>query len=402
VSSGPAADDPHARLGVSAEALRRLGVRTIHSFSWRDLDDPDAGGSELHHDAIFTRWAAAGLDIVHRSSTADRPRNLDRNGYRVVQRGGRYGVFPRAIVAEVLRRSGPRDAVVEIWNGVPWVSPLWHRGPGVTWLHHVHGDMWDAELPAMQARFGRALESRIAPPWYRRRHVVTLAESSRQELLELGFPAHRLRVVPPGVDPGFSPAPAGPTPLVPPGMRFVIAVGRLVKVKRFHTLVDAVRVARERVGDLGLVIVGEGPERAHIQAHVSASGATDWVRLPGRVDDAELVAMYRGAEAVLSASFAEGWGMTLTEAAACGTPAIATDVTGHRGAVVDGRTGILVGNVGDLGPALADLLEEPERHRRLSVAAAERAATLSWDRCAADNLEVLLASAAEHRLRQAT
>ena len=61
------------------------GVRRVHVLAWRDLDDPDAGGSELHADEFMRRWAAAGLEIVHRTSAAaglpaDRPASRLRRG----------------------------------------------------------------------------------------------------------------------------------------------------------------------------------------------------------------------------------------------------------------------------------------------------------------------------------
>jgi hypothetical protein len=71
---------PEVALSRAAERLRDLGVRRVESYAWRDLDDPEAGGSELHADEIFRRWAAAGVEIVHRTSTAHRPRRFTRHG----------------------------------------------------------------------------------------------------------------------------------------------------------------------------------------------------------------------------------------------------------------------------------------------------------------------------------
>jgi hypothetical protein len=109
------------------------GLRRIHILMWRDLDDPEAGGSELHAHEIATRWASAGLDVTMRTSfAADHPSVTRRSGYRVIRRAGRYMVFPRAALAERSGLHGPSDGLVEIWNGMPFFSPLWARTPHVT------------------------------------------------------------------------------------------------------------------------------------------------------------------------------------------------------------------------------------------------------------------------------
>jgi glycosyltransferase involved in cell wall biosynthesis len=229
------------------------------------------------------------------------------------------------------------------------------------------------------------LETRLAPPLYRGRPVVTLADASRDELVHLGFDPAFVHVVPPGIDPSFSPDPArrSPTPLV-------VTVGRLAPVKRFVLALAAAEAAHHRVPDLEVVVVGEGPDRPELERWIADRDAGGWVRLAGRIDHDELVDLYRRAWVALSASLAEGWGMTLTEAGACATPAVATDVVGHRGAVVPGITGELVETVADLGIVLADLLTEPTRRDRYGRAAAERARTLTWDRTAHDTLAILL------------
>ena len=167
-----------------ADEMMSHGVRRIHVLAWRDLDDPDAGGSELHADEFMRRWAAAGLDITHRTSAAvGQPSTATRNGYRVVRRGSRYSVFPRAIASEWVHRMGRYDALVEVWNGVPWMSPLWCRRPRITFLHHVHGPMWDQLLPWPLAGVGRAMEARFAPPFYRRSLTLTPSEATRDRSL---------------------------------------------------------------------------------------------------------------------------------------------------------------------------------------------------------------------------
>ena len=119
----------------------------------------------------------------------------------------------------------------------------------------------------------------------------------------------------------------------------VVAVGRLVPVKRFDELIEVMAEVRRTHPTVELTIVGDGAERENLEALVADLDASDWVSLPGRLSDDELVELYRRAWVLASASAAEGWGMTVTEAAACGTPAVVTDIPGHRDAVQPGSPG---------------------------------------------------------------
>ncbi len=284
---------------------------------------------------------------------------------------------------------GASDGLVEIWNGMPFFSPVWARRPRVIWLHHVHDTMWEMTLPPRLARLGRNVEFRVAPPLYRGTPIVTLSESSREEIVhKLHFPASQITVVPPGIDPSFNPGDErkSETPLV-------VAVGRLVPVKRFHALIDALATAKLRHPGLQAVIVGEGYERDRLERQIAELDAGDWVSLPGRVTDDALLSLYRRGWVLASASAHEGWGMTLTEAAACGTPAVATRIAGHSDAVVDGETGLLVDDPVSLGASLERILGDDALRERMAKAALEHAARFTWAATATGTLEVLAAEA---------
>jgi glycosyltransferase involved in cell wall biosynthesis len=370
----------------------RAGLRRIHILAWRDLADVEAGGSELHAATVARLWAQAGIDVTMRTSFAQgAPAESARGGYRVIRRAGRYMVFPRGVAAELAGRHGERDGLVEVWNGVPWMTPVWARGPRVTWLHQYHGDMWRMVLPPNLAHAGELLERRIAPPLYRRERIVTLSESSRRDLVDrLDLHPDRVSVVPPGVDGRFRPGgERHPAPLV-------VAVGRLMPVKRFDVLIATMAAVRDRVPGTELVIVGEGAERERLEDLVDALDAAEWVQLPGRLGDEDLVRLYQRAWLLVSASAAEGWGMTVTEAAACGTPAVVTDIPGHRDAVEPDVTGVLA-PLPDLSPAVAAVLADPARRNRLGAAALARAATFTWEATAAGTLQALAAAAEARR-----
>jgi len=389
----PGSSPPPSRHGVDLAGIAAdAGLRRIHFVAWRDLDDPEAGGSELHAHKVASLWAEAGLDVTFRTSAVPGgPPALTRDGYRVVRRAGRYAVFPGAAWEGIRMGQRPGDALVEIWNGMPFFSPLWYRGPRVVFLHHVHAEMWGMVLPPALARLGDTVERRLAPPVYRRSRVVTLSESSRREIEEmLGLRADRITVAPPGVDARFTPGTAALRSPVP----LVVAVGRLVPVKRFDLLLRALaRVKREQPA-LEAVIVGEGYERPALESLRAELGATDWVQLPGRVGEDALLSWYRRAWVVASSSQREGWGMTLTEAAACGTPSVATNIAGHADAVLDGESGLLVDDGDELAPALARVLGDEVLRSRLAKGALARARWFTWDATAGRALEALAAEAA--------
>jgi glycosyltransferase involved in cell wall biosynthesis len=383
-----------------AEAVAKLGdiaatagLRRVAILAWRDLDDPEAGGSELHAARVAALWAEAGIEVTLRTSHAPgHPQVSWRDGYRVIRKAGRYLVFPRAAFSEMMGWHGASDGLVEIWNGMPFFSPLWARRPRVVWLHHVHDTMWEMTLPPRLAKLGRTIEFRVAPPLYRSSSIVTLSESSKQELVEKMHLSHSaITVVPPGVDPTFTPAGTrAATPLV-------VAVGRLVPVKRFHLLIDALSAVKATQPALRAVIVGEGYEREALERQIAELRAESWITLPGRVDDSELVDLYRRAWLVASASAHEGWGMTITEAAACGTPAVATRIAGHADAVVDGRTGILVDDPSGLAPAIERLVADDRFRAQLSAAALEHAGRFTWGATACGTLQALAAEALRRR-----
>ena len=378
------------------ELARSASLERVSMLAWRDLEDPEAGGSEVHAARVAELWASAGIDVTMRTSfAAGKPQVAWRDGYRVIRKAGRYMVFPRASFSEMMGWHGGRDGLVEIWNGMPFFSPVWARTPNVTWFHHVHADMWNMTLPPRIAGIGRALESSIAPKFYRRTPIITLSDSSKSELVhKLGFKDRMVHVVPPGVDTKFS---AGGEKSIRP---LVVAVGRLVPVKRFDLLVEVLIALKERQPDLEAVIAGEGYERDALEAQIKSAGADEWISLLGRVNDDALISLYRRAWVLASVSAREGWGMTITEAAACGTPAVATNIAGHSDAVKDGASGLLGKSREDLVDALDRVISDEGLRVRLSEGALENASRLTWESTAYGTLEVLANEATRRKSAQ--
>jgi glycosyltransferase involved in cell wall biosynthesis len=239
-------------------------------------------------------------------------------------------------------------------------------------------------LPKGLAELGYAFEHRGAPPVYRRSRIVTLSSSSKAEIVErLGLPGSNITVVPPGVEPHFSPAASrSEVPLV-------VAVGRLVPVKRLDLLIEALVQLKPRHPDLRAVIAGEGYERPMLEALVRAHGAEEWIELPGHIDQEALIDLYRRAWVVASSSLREGWGMTVTEAGACGTPSVVSRISGHEDAVVDGESGLLFDDADGMVEGLDAVLVDEVLRKRLGMGALDYSARFTWDATARQTLAVL-------------
>ena len=271
-------DGSRPSVGKIGDIAAEAGLERIHVLAWRDAADVESGGSELHASMICRLWAAAGIEVTMRTSYAQgSPPETVRDGYHVIRRAGRYLVFPRAAIAELTGRHGGRDGLVEIWNGMPFFTPLWARGPRVVFLHHLHTAMWPLVVPPRLARAGQILERDVAPVLYRRTSVITLSESSKAMLVDqTRLRADLVHVVPPGVSEIYEPGDGrSPDPLF-------VAVGRLMPSKRLGALIAMVAEARARV-PIRLVLVGEGYERESLERTISDLDADGWCELRGHV-----------------------------------------------------------------------------------------------------------------------
>ncbi|MBI2705411.1 MAG: glycosyltransferase family 4 protein [Actinobacteria bacterium] len=302
-------------------------------------------------------------------------------------------MFPTTVLAGLRNAYGPRDALLEVWNGVPYASPMWAGCANSVLVHHVHRDMWKLVLEERLAKLGRFIEAHVAPPLYRKAPFITPSASSRQEVIEYyGVKAENVAIAPPGVDSTFQPG--GEKAELP----LIVGAGRLMPPKRFDELIRVCHQVRRTHPGLELVIIGDGYQYPHLRDLVSSLDAHSWVRLAGYVSEAEKLSLFQRSWAVASASIAEGWGMTLTEAAACGTPAVATRITGHLDSVAHDESGLLASSSREMVEQLTAIIADTELRGRLAEGARKHAAELTWETCAYRTLASLADDA--HRRRQ--
>jgi glycosyltransferase involved in cell wall biosynthesis len=172
-----------------------------------------------------------------------------------------------------------------------------------------------------------------------------------------------------------------------------VAVGRLVPSKRFDHAIRALAKLRESHGSARLTIIGEGPERTSLELLVEQLGLGEAVRFKGHVTEQEKVDLLERADVLLACAVREGWGLTTTEAARLGAPAVVYDVPGLRDSVADGGTGLLTKpSPLALAEGVKRLLDDRSYYDSLRTAAWQRWRGSSWDRTAASFEQALFSS----------
>lgn len=349
----------------------------IAFLSWRDLANPQAGGSEL----LLDRLAVGCLERGHTTALfCGGPIASEARAYPVHQIGGTYTQYLRAPMAFLGRSRQRWDLVVDVENGIPYFAPLWRRAPVLCLVHHVHGDQWRQRFPAPLARIGSEIERRGMPLAYRRTLFAAGSPSTAAALAALGIDKSRIRVIFNGVS-----MPQNMPPLGESSEPLFVALGRLVPHKRIDLLLRAWELVRPVVGGR-LIVAGAGPEGDRLMKLAGAD-----VEFRGYIDDEEKQRLLTDAWLLVHPAMHEGWGIVVLEAAVRGTPTLGFDVPGVRDAVVDGETGVLVRTEQDLAAEWLALAGDGPRRHELGAMAQKRSVSFSWD----STVEMFLAIAKE-------
>jgi glycosyltransferase involved in cell wall biosynthesis len=356
---------------------RPAGPLRILVINWLDKENPKAGGAETHLHEVFGRIAGRGHEVTALVSGWDGCAPRARLDGMDLHRAGRRYTFSLAAPRYFRRHLAGHgyDVVVEDLNKVPVFAPLWAGVPVVLLAHHLFGTTAFQAGPAPLALATWLLERPI-PRVFAASPAIAVSESTKDDLVGRGLRPDRIRVIPNGIALDFF-QPGG-TRREQPTLLFL---GRLKRYKRVDLVLEAVaRLAAEGI-DVQLLVGGEGDQADALRARARALGVEGRVQFLGFVGEERKRELLRETWVHVLTSPKEGWGISNLEAAACGTPSVASDSPGLRESVVAGRTGLLVphGEVPALVGALRTLLTDAPLRERLGRQAREFAEGFSWD-----------------------
>ncbi|RMD85239.1 MAG: glycosyltransferase family 1 protein, partial [Candidatus Dadabacteria bacterium] len=282
------------------------------------------------------------------------------------------------------------DLVVDILCKLPFCSPWILPIPCLGIVHHLFGRTAFEQVPFPVAA-ATYLSEKLIPHAYRDTALITISPSSYDDLVARGLDGSHISIIPNGVDETLYNPGAGAKDERP----LIVWLGRVEPYKRADLLIEAMPSVRARVPTARLAVVGDGTARPALEDLVRKRQLTDCVEFTGFVTSEEKVAYLRRAHALVNTSEKEGWGLTVIEGNACGTPTIATNVPGLRDSVRDGETGLLVeyGNIDQLADALVRVLSDEALRMRLSRNALEWSRRFVWDEVASQIEQIAVAVA---------
>src|SRR3954449_12504454 len=251
--------------------------RPLHILilSDRDWTHPQGGGTGTNLFGQVSRWIAWGHRVTVIACSYPGAAPVERLGPLTIHRmGGRSTVFPRAIWKQWRGLVPDPDVVLEVINGITFLTPLWLRKPHAALVHHVHTDHYEREMGRFGKVAGLFLETLPLKLLYPGSRFVVISHATQRDLEPFGIAPETVTVNHIGVElNAFAPGARAAEPTL-------LFLGRLKKYKRVEMLLDTV----EELPQVRLEIAGDGDHRPDIEAEIERRGIGNRVRLHGHVD----------------------------------------------------------------------------------------------------------------------
>jgi glycosyltransferase involved in cell wall biosynthesis len=364
-------------------------------LTWKDRRNPLAGGAEVVNEELAKRLVADGHDVTFIvAGFPGAAAEERRDGFRVVRVGGRFTSYLaawryyREHKAELMA-----DVVIDECNTMPYFAGWYTGRPTVLFMHMLCRRIW-----FYQFAWPLGLVGWLAEPVYlrllRRAPVVTVSESTRQDLVRQGFNRRDVHVIPQGIE-------LKPLERLDDATKYaqltVLSLGAMRAMKRTLDQIRAFEIAKHTLPQLRLVIAGDSSDaygQRVLRAIRQSPYAAD-IEYRGRVTAEEKTELMQRSHLFLVTSVKEGWGLIITEAASQGTPAVVYNVDGLRDSVRHGQTGLVVAvnTPAGLSASIVGLLRDPERYSRLRQQAWEWSHTNTFERSYHEFLKVVTEAA---------
>lgn len=350
----------------------------ILALNWRDPLHPEAGGAEVHLDALLSYLAQKHNVTLISTKVKGQKKQFMYHGYEIVRLGHPlFFNFTFRFLWNKYFKNQNFDIIIDDISKIGLGTPSYIKKiPILGIFHHVHGDTLFQLLPYPIAIAVKFLEI-YALKKYKDTCLVVVSESSQKELQNISSFKNTI-ILPNGIDSRYlklSKIKKNPYQLC--------TVGRLTKAKRIDLAIHIFSNLLNDFPDARLIIVGKGPEEKNLKRLVCQLQIEEFISFKGFVSEEEKKNILSTSEAFLFTSEKEGWGIVAIEASACQTPVFGFDVPGIRDSVKTGINGYLAefGNIELLSNALKYYFESSTEDKyRLQNKAYCYAKNFDWEK----------------------
>ncbi|MDP3994838.1 MAG: glycosyltransferase family 4 protein, partial [bacterium] len=362
-------------------------------FSWRDIKYPGCGGAEILTLKLARGWVKSGHKVHLVSAKFQGAKNEEEiEGVKIFRpaRFDSYSPFQycfylyKTIGFYRQKLAGKYDLVIDQVHGLPFFTPFFVKERVVFFPLEVAKSIWFYEVPFPFSLFGYLLELAYIKI-FSNLPFLTISPSTSYDLTNLGV--KNVFTITPGVHgqrlkrlPRKSQSP------------LLISLGRITKMKRLEDTILAFRLLHKELPHIKLVIAGLGKADYldRLKNLCQTMAIDDRVVFTGFISEKEKIKLLSSAWIIVSTSLREGWGLTVIEAASCGTPSVAYRVAGLVDSVKDGETGFLCrkNNPEELAKNIKKLLINPRLRRKFSQNALDWSRKFSWKKTTQEGLEI--------------
>jgi glycosyltransferase XagB len=345
-------------------------------FNWRDTKHIWAGGAETYIHQIAKHLVTAGNQVTVFCGN-DNWNSVSEtiDGVNIIRRGGHYTVYIYAIIYYLIMFRGKFDIIIDSENGIPFFTPLFVRKPKLLLIHHIHQEVFRSYLHFPLKQIALFLEAQAMPFVYRNQNIITVSESTRKQIINMGlFLEDNITVINPGLDSVYF------TKAIKTKNPSLIYLGRLKPYKNIDTIIYALPQVLAKFPKAKLSIVGTGESVDSLKQLVHKLNLKQSVSFLGYVNEERKINLLSQSWAMLQPSLVEGWGITVIEANACGTPVIASKVNGLVDSVKDGITGMLIDskNINIWSESVKKLIGNESLRNELGRKAYDWSKNFSW------------------------
>ncbi|MDA8143669.1 MAG: glycosyltransferase family 4 protein [Thermoplasmatales archaeon] len=336
----------------------------------RDPLNPRAGGAERSISEVCSRLSIKGYEVSVLSAGWNRCKSYEFfRGYKIRRFGNSLSLH--LYVPLYLLKYTPDIVVNDLGHAIPWPSSTFLRKQGIIFFRHLHARSLPGQVNRLLALFITAVEKGYFL-LYHNYKFITESSTSVADLKGIGIRSSNIIKIPPGVDTAIymrSPKTEYPSLVYFGGFRKYKRPGEAVWIfEQIHKIVSKAK----------LIVIGSGPELNHVKELVESNGLSNSVAFTGRIPDKELVPIISSSWVNLHTSRTEGWGLSIIEASAAGTPTVAYSVPGVVDTIEDGINGFKVddNNRNAFVDTVLKILENPKPLWESSRTVAEK---YSWE-----------------------